>query len=98
MAFLCQAALDVLRALGPRDAGNVFGIRADSITQAFNRAAKRSNLAALRFHDLRHEATSKLFEKNLSVMEVSSITGHKTLEMLKRYTHLRPENLVHKIG
>ena len=46
------------------------------------------------FHDLRHGATSQLFEKGLNPMEVAAITGHKTLQMLKRYTHLRAEDLV----
>jgi len=55
-------------------------------------------LIGLRFHDLRHEATSRLFEKELSLMEVASITGHKTLSMLQRYTHLRPESLLAKLG
>ena len=55
-------------------------------------------LTELRFHDLRHEATSRLFEKGLNIMEVASITGHKTLEMLKRYTHLRASELARKIG
>lgn len=50
-----------------------------------------------RFHDLRHEAASRLFEKGLNVMEVASITGHKTLQMLKRYTHLRAEDLAKKL-
>lgn len=47
----------------------------------------RANVIGARFHDLRHEATSRLFEKGLNVMEVAAITGHKTLDMLKRYTH-----------
>ena len=55
-------------------------------------------LAGLRFHDLRHEATSRLFERGLNPMEVSAITGHKTLQMLKRYTHLRAEDLVDRLG
>lgn len=55
-------------------------------------------LQDLHFHDLRHEATSRLFEKGLDVMEVASITGHKTLQMLKRYTHLKAENLARKLG
>ncbi len=54
-------------------------------------------LQDLHFHDLRHEATSRLFEKGLDVMEVASITGHKTLQMLKRYTHLKAENLARKL-
>ncbi len=55
-------------------------------------------LRDLRFHDLRHEATSRLFERGLNPMEVSAITGHKTLQMLKRYTHLRAEDLVGRLG
>lgn len=56
-------------------------------------------LENLRFHDLRHEATSRLFEKGVfDSMEVASITGHKTLQMLKRYTHLRAEDLAKKLG
>ena len=56
-------------------------------------------LADLTFHDLRHEATSRLFELGtIDMMEVASITGHKTLSMLKRYTHLRAENLAKMLG
>ncbi len=56
-------------------------------------------LVDLRFHDLRHEATSRLFERGVfDSMEVASITGHKTLSMLKRYTHLRAEDLAKKMG
>ena len=50
-------------------------------------------LVDLTFHDLRHEATSRFFEKGLNPMQVSAITGHKTLQMLKRYTHLKAEDL-----
>jgi len=52
----------------------------------------------IRFHDLRHEATSRFFEKGLNVMEVATITGHKDLRMLQRYTHLRAEDLAKKLG
>ena len=55
-------------------------------------------LADLRFHDLRHEATSRLFEKGLGIMEVASMTGHKSLSMLKRYTHVEAEKLAKKLG
>ena len=51
-------------------------------------------LENIRFHDLRHEATSRLFERGMGTMTVAAITGHKTLQMLKRYTHLRPETIV----
>ncbi len=52
-----------------------------------------SFLVNLTFHDLRHEATSRFFEKGLNPMQVAAITGHKTLQMLKRYTHLKAEDL-----
>jgi integrase len=50
-------------------------------------------LVDMTFHDLRHEATSRFFEKGLNPMQVATITGHKSLQMLKRYTHLRAEDL-----
>jgi len=59
---------------------------------------KRAEIKGFTFHDLRHEATSRLFEKGLNIMKVSAITGHKDLSMLKRYTHPRAEDLVRKLG
>jgi integrase len=55
-------------------------------------------LEDLRFHDLRHEATSRLFEKGLGIMEVASMTGHESLTMLKRYTHIGAATLAMKLG
>lgn len=57
-----------------------------------------SFLADLRFHDLRHEATSRLFERGLGIMEVASMTGHKSLSMLKRYTHVDASRLAQKLS
>ena len=56
------------------------------------------HLTNLRLHDLRHEATSSLFERGLSTVEVASITGHKTLAMLARYTHLNSGGLVWRLN
>jgi len=58
--------------------------------------AMRSGLGMsdLRFHDLRHEAVSRFVESGLSDMQVSAISGHKSMQMLRRYTHLRAEDLV----
>jgi integrase len=52
----------------------------------------------LHFHDLRHEAISRFFEMGLSIPEVALISGHKDYRMLARYTHLRAEDLVEKLG
>jgi HAD superfamily hydrolase (TIGR01549 family) len=51
----------------------------------------------LHFHDLRHEAVSRLVEGGLSDQEVAAISGHKSMQMLRRYTHLRAEDLVTKL-
>ena len=55
-------------------------------------------LTNLRFHDLRHEAASRLFEAGLNMMEVASMTGHKSLQMLKRYTHVEASKLAAKLA
>jgi integrase len=97
---LSSVAAAALKTLPRRIDGRVFGLQAESMSQAFERACEphRANVADLHFHDLRHEATSRLFEKGLNVMEVAAITGHKTLDMLKRYTHLRAEDLAKRLG
>ena len=64
---------------------------------AWEQARAAAGLEDLRFHDLRHEATSRLVEMGLSDQEVSSITGHKSMQMLRRYTHLRGEDLVARL-
>ncbi len=78
--------------------GRVFATTEEAVKLAFARAVERARIDDLHFHDLRHEAISRLFEKGLNVMEVASISGHKTLQMLKRYTHLEAEKLITKLG
>jgi len=63
----------------------------------WRRATRRVGIDDRHFHDLRHEATSRFFEKGLNVMEVATITGHKDLRMLQRYTHLKAEDLAVKL-
>lgn len=96
---LSNVAVDILELVGVQKEGLVWrGITANSIAHAFEDICKRAGIVGLRFHDLRHEATTRLFEKRLQDMEVAAITGHKTLQMLKRYAHLRAENLVEMLG
>ncbi|WP_223306740.1 tyrosine-type recombinase/integrase [Acidithiobacillus ferrivorans] len=68
------------------------------VSHAFIAATQKAKIEGLHFHDLRHEATSRLFEKGLNPMQVAAITGRKTLQMLKRYTHLRAEDLAKLLG
>lgn len=97
---LSQRAIDVLSEAmpkRPKPENPVLGFKGESLSQAFDRACRRASINDLRFHDLRHEATSRLFELGLDMMEVSAITGHKTLDMLKRYTQLRAEQIASKM-
>lgn len=65
--------------------------------KAWADAKKLARLENFRFHDLRHEAVSRLVEAGLSDQEVAAISGHKSMQMLKRYTHLRAEDLVGRL-
>ena len=95
---LSTTAVSILSDL-PRDiGGQVFPITTAALEHQFRRAVTRAKIEGLRFHDLRHEGTSRFFEQGLNPMEAAAITGHKTLAMLKRYTHLRPEELAKKLG
>jgi hypothetical protein len=58
----------------------------------------RAKIEDLRLQDLRHETTSRLFEKGFTPMQVTTIAEHKNLKMLNRCTHLRAEDLVGKRG
>ncbi len=77
----------------------VFCYTEDSITATMRAACATAEISDLRFHDLRHEATSRLFENtDLDIMEIRMITGHKTLQMLANYTHLRADRLVKRLA
>lgn len=95
---LTLKATTLLQGLPRSIDGQVFPTTAEAVKLAFARAVERARIADLHFHDLRHEAVSRLFEKGLNVMEVASVSGHKTLQMLKRYTHLEAEKLLIKLG
>ena len=73
--------------------GRCFPYHSKSAGTAFRRARKHLGIDDLKFHDLRHEATSRLFEAGLSIERVALVTGHKDWKMLRRYTHLKPEDL-----
>jgi len=76
----------------------LFSYTARGLSGAFLKLCRKVKIDDLHFHDLRHEATSRLFEKGLNPVEVATITGHKDTRMLMRYTHLRAEDLVGRLG
>ena len=77
----------------PRTSEYIFPYNSDSIGAAFSRACARLQIHDLHFHDLRHEATSRLFEAGYSIDQVAMVTLHDSWEDLKRYAQIRPETL-----
>lgn len=94
---LSQRAVEVLRQLEPSAGPYVFPISRNALVSAWRRILQRARITDFRFHDLRHEGTSALFERGLEVMEVQRITGHKTLKTLLDYTHMNPTDVVDRL-
>ena len=94
---LSSRAVEVLENLPRSLNGRVFPVTANALKLAWMRSVKRAGLNDLRFHDLRHEATSRLAERLPNVIELVAVTGHKDLRMLKRYDHPRAEDLAKKL-
>ncbi|AOU98323.1 hypothetical protein BI364_10430 [Acidihalobacter yilgarnensis] len=69
----------------------------EGLRASWQKARRRAGITGLTFHDLRHEATSRLFERGLNPMLIQTVTGHKTVQMLKRYTHLQAATLVQAV-
>lgn len=96
---LSEIAVSILKSLPARLDGSVFGLRPESISQAFERICEDCNITNLRFHDLRHECISRWFDSGkFSVAEIASMSGHSSWASLKRYTHPDPEKLANKMG
>jgi integrase len=73
----------------PKGDERIFPYVADSIGTSFARACKLLGITGLRFHDLRHEGVSRLFEMGRTIPQVAAVSGHRTWQSLKRYSHLR---------
>jgi integrase len=94
---LTKKAVVMLEGLNKGGSGKVFAMSLDQLRGQFERSRKHAHehwsdkannpFDDLRFHDLRHEALSRLSDAGLNVIELSCISGHKTLGMLQRYTH-----------
>lgn len=93
------AILEGLHGDEPPSSGPVFRATAEAVKLAFQRAVQRAGLEDFRFHDLRHEAISRLAERgDLSILEVAAISGHRDLRLLQRYTHLSAGKIAQKLA
>lgn len=73
----------------------IFPLADGTLSSVFPRAVQKLGLDDLRFHDLRHEGISRLFDAGFSIEQVSLMSGHRSWNMLKRYTHLSPQVMHH---
>jgi integrase len=95
---LSTHAIQILTEMPRNIDGRVFPITHEVVSQAFNRARKQAGIKDVRFHDLRHMAITKLAEKLPNLIELSAVSGHKSLTILKRYYHPSAEQLAEKLG
>lgn len=95
---LSLAAVNIITNLPLSPDGRLFPIHAHCVSTVFNRARNRAKLEDFHFHDLRHTAITQLAEKLPNLLELSAVTGHRSLKMLQRYYHPDPESLAKKLG
>jgi integrase len=93
---LSGAALAAIQQM-PRNEHKVFPVTANAFRLAWERLRRRAGVTGLRFHDLRHEAVSRFFEKGLSMPEVAAISGHRDPRMLMHYAHPAAEDIAEKL-
>lgn len=97
---LTGKALDIMACLKTNvgSEARVFPTTAMAVRMSWERLLARAGIADLHFHDLRHEAISRLFERGLTVPEVASISGHRDMRMLFRYAHASDASIRSKLA
>lgn len=95
---LTTTAIEILKALPRNLHGEVFPVNRTALSAAIERARIKAELNDFHFHDLRHMAITRLAEKLPNLIELSAVSGHKSLAMLKRYYHPSAELLAQKLG
>ena len=97
-ALLILAELKKRRAKGEPRVFATLPAVSSVLGRGFKRITKRADCSDLHFHDLRHEAVPRFFERTtLQTMEIALITGHTELKTLQRYANLRPAILASKL-
>lgn len=87
---LVPEAEAIARAM-PKTAPQIFPFDSKTISANFTRACHLLGIDDLRFHDLRHEGASRLFEMSWTIPRVAEVTGHRSWQSLQRYSHLRQD-------
>jgi integrase len=102
LSMKATKAFEELKALSAEESGQILPLSPNAFRLAWQRLKQEASgqlptITSLRFHDFRHEAISRFFEKGLTVPEVALISGHRDVRMLFRYTHLKPESVLSKL-
>lgn len=77
----------------PRRGERIFKANEKTVGTYFTRAVADLKLGDLHLHDLRHEAITRLFAAGYRMEQVALVSGHRDWAQLKRYTHVRAEDL-----
>jgi integrase len=96
---LSKKAVELLTILveGRGASEQIFGVSAASLGVYFRKVRKKAGVVDLRFHDTRHEAATRLSKKLPNVLELSAVTGHRSLQSLKRYYNPTATELASKL-
>ena len=96
---LTTRAVEIFNSIPKSVSGLVFPVSRETIYAAYRAAVQRAGIKNFTWHDLRHEALSRLGARpDLTPFEIASISGHKTLKMVMTYTHINAEQLAKKLG
>lgn len=90
---LLGEAWDIAMRQPKSDDGRLFPVAPGTLSKYFTWACQELGIPDLHLHDMRHEGTSRLFEQGYDIQQVALVTGHKSWNMLRRYTQLKPEDL-----
>lgn len=94
---LSSIAIQILESLPKNTTNKIFPINHANFTAHFERVRNTANIQNLHFHDLRHMAITKMAKKLPNVIELSAVSGHRSLKMLQRYYHPDAEELALKL-
>ena len=95
---LSPACIEALRDLPRSLDGRAFPVTVEALKQAYGRAVTRAGLQDFTFHDLRHDALTRLARLGFNILELRAISGHTTANMLQRYVSIDAGDLAKKLA
>ncbi|SDI31834.1 tyrosine-type recombinase/integrase [Propionivibrio dicarboxylicus] len=95
---LSPTCISLLKSLPRSHEGRVFPVTAETLKQAYKRAVDRSGIEDFTFHDLRHDALTRLAKMGFNILELRTISGHATANMLQRYVSIDAGDLAGRLA